>query len=206
MQNTALELRRLLQTRLDHPEQIQAIDRQIHAIFDQDCAILVLDLSGFSRLTVRYGIIHFLAMIHRMTAIASPIIEQHQGRVVKQEADNLFATFAHVDDAVTAAVEIFQAFAIVNVDLPNDQDLYAGIGIGYGTTLIVGNQDLFGNEMNLASKLGEDLARQGEILLTEAAYQNLPTPDPAQWEAFPLIISGLDIQAYKWRDRHQSPR
>lgn len=198
MQNTALELRRLLQARLDHPEQIQDIDRQIHAIFDQDCAILVLDLSGFSRLTIRYGIVHFLAMIHRMTTIASPIIERCQGRVVKQEADNLFAVFTRVDDAVAAAIEIFQAFEIVNVDLPNDQDLYAGLGIGYGTTLIVGNQDLFGKEMNLASKLGEDLARQGEILLTEAAYQHLTTPDPAIWEALPLMLSGLEIQAHKW--------
>lgn len=201
MQNTALELRRLLQARLDHPEQTQDIDRQIHAIFDQDCAILVLDLSGFSRLTIRYGIVHFLAMIHRMTTIASPVIEQYRGRVVKQEADNLFAIFACVDDAVTAAVKIFQAFAIVNVDLPNDQDLYAGIGIGYGTMLVVGDQDLFGNEMNLASKLGEDLARQGEILLTEAAYHHLTAPDLAQWEILPLMISGLEIQAYKWGDR-----
>lgn len=198
MQNTSLELRRLLQARLDHPDQIAAIDRQIHATFDQECAILVLDLSGFSRLTIRYGIVHFLAMIHRMTTIASPIIERYQGRVVKQEADNLFATFVQVNAALAAALEIFQAFAIVNVDLPSDQDLYAGIGIGYGTTLIVGDQDLFGNEMNLASKLGEDLARQGEILLTAAAYQQLTTPDSAEWDALPLVISGLEIQAYKW--------
>ncbi len=201
MQNTTLELRRLLQARLDHPDQMQAIDRQIHAIFDQDCAILVLDLSGFSRLTIRHGIVHFLAMIHRMTTIASPIIEHHQGRVVKQEADNLFATFTQVDAAVAAAIRIFEAFAIVNVDLPSDQDLYAGIGIGYGTTLIVGDQDLFGNEMNLASKLGEDLARQGELLLTAAAYQHLTTPNPAQWDTLPLVISGLEIQAYKWVGR-----
>jgi len=198
MQNTATELQRLLQARLDHPDQILEIDRQIHTIFDQDCAVLVLDLSGFSRLTFRYGIIHFLAMIHRMTAIASPIIQQHQGRVMKQEADNLFATFTQVESAVAAATDIFRAFAIVNEDLPNDQDLYAGIGIGYGTTLVVGNQDLFGNEMNLASKLGEDLARQGEILLTEAAYQQLSQPAVEAWETLPLMVSGLAIQAYKW--------
>ncbi|MDX2241760.1 MAG: adenylate/guanylate cyclase domain-containing protein [Leptolyngbyaceae cyanobacterium bins.302] len=197
MRNTQVELYRLLQERLDHPEKSNEIDRQIHATFNQDCAILVLDLSGFSRLTIRYGIVHFLAMIYRMSAIATPIVQQHQGRVVKQEADNLFATFAQVDWAVAAAIEIFQAFAAVNVDLTNDQDLYAGIGIGYGTTLIVGEEDLFGNEMNLASKLGEDLARQGEILLTEAAYRQLQ-PDENVWESLPLVISGLEIQAYKW--------
>ncbi|EKQ69957.1 family 3 adenylate cyclase [Leptolyngbyaceae cyanobacterium JSC-12] len=197
MQNTRLELHRLLQERILHPEKIDEIDRQIHKIFDQDCAILVLDLSGFSRLTFRHGIVHFLAMVHRMTAIATPIVHQYQGRVVKQEADNLFAVFTNVKAAVATAIDIFNAFAAVNVDLPADQDLYAAIGIGYGTTLVVGDDDLFGNEMNLASKLGEDLARQGEILLTEAAYRQLQ-PHPEQWEAIPLVISGLEVMAYKW--------
>jgi class 3 adenylate cyclase len=101
MQSTQTKLDQLLQKRLDCPEQSQEIDQQIQALFSQDCAILVLDLSGFSRLTIRYGIIHFMAMIYRMNAIASPLVQQHQGRVIKQEADNLFA----------------------------------GIGIGYGATL-----------------------------------------------------------------------
>lgn len=197
MQNNRLTLQRLLRERLENPDKSNDIDRQIHAIFDRECAILVLDLSGFSRLTIRYGIVHFLAMVQRMTVIATPIIQQQQGQVVKQEADNLFATFAQVDFAVASAIKIFHAFDRINVELPADQDLYAGIGIGFGTTLVVGNEDLFGHEMNLASKLGEDLARQGEILLTEAAYAHLKV-DRQSWEALPLIISGLEIQAYKW--------
>lgn len=197
MQNTRLELQRLLQERLEHPDRTNEIDQQIHAIFDRECAILVLDLSGFSRLTIRYGIIHFLAMVQRMTAIATPIVQQYQGQVIKQEADNLFATFTQVDCAVAAAIKIFHAFEQINIELPSDQDLYAGIGIGFGTALVVGNEDLFGHEMNLASKLGEDLARQGEILLTESAYTYLKC-DRQSWEALPLAISGLEIQAYRW--------
>lgn len=198
--HTRLELNRLLQARNEYPEKIAEIDQQIHATFDQDCAILVLDLSGFSRLTIRHGIVHFLAMIHRMAAISTPIIQQHQGRVVKQEADNIFAVFADVAAAVATAIDIFKAFEAVNSGLPNEQDLYAGIGIGYGTTLVVGDDDLYGNEMNLASKLGEDLARQGEILITEAAYSQLQA-NAMEWEALPLSVSGLDILAYKWLGR-----
>ena len=37
-------------------------------------AILVLDMCGFSRITQRHGIIHFLAMIHRMEQAARPAI------------------------------------------------------------------------------------------------------------------------------------
>ncbi|MBL1173939.1 adenylate/guanylate cyclase domain-containing protein [Pantanalinema sp. GBBB05] len=194
--NTRAELQRLLQERNEHPENVAEIDRQIHTNFDQDCAILVLDLSGFSRLTIRHGITHFLAMVHRMTTIATPIVQRHEGRVVKQEADNLFAVFVDVSSAVATAIAILQAFNAVNSGLPEDHDLHAGIGIGYGTTLVIGDEDLYGSEMNLASKLGEDLARSGEILLTEAAFTKLDTA-AIDGERLRFSVSGLDLLAYK---------
>ncbi len=198
--NTRSRLHQLLQERIEHPEREGEIDTLIHQIFDQDCAILVLDLSGFSRLTIRHGIIHFLAMVHRMTAIAEPLVTHHKGRVIKQEADNLFAVFPQVDAAVGAAVDILKGFAAVNTGLPDEKDLHASIGIGYGTTLIIGeiigDSDLYGSEMNLASKLGEDIARQNEILLTEEAFKQLAhAPDPA-WEQLNFSISGLELIAY----------
>lgn len=197
-QNTRAELNRLLQERNDYPERSTAIDTQICEIFEQDCAMFILDLSGFSRLTLRYGIIHFLAMVHRMNAIATPLVKQHHGRVVKQEADNLFAVFPTVQGAIDSAVSIFKEFAAVNAGLPDEQDLYAGIGIGYGKTLVVDETDLYGSEMNLACKLGEDLARRGEVLLTKAAFNELQT-DPQQWERLDLTVSELELIAYKLR-------
>jgi adenylate cyclase len=172
-ENPRSQLHHLLQERIEHPERESEIDQIIHQTFDQVCAILVLDLSGFSRLTIRHGIIHFLAMVHRMSAIADPIVTHHKGQVIKQEADNLFAVFSEVPMAVDAAVDILKGFAAVNTGLPDEKDLHASIGIGYGTTLLIGNSDLYGSEMNLASKLGEDLARRNEILLTEQAFKQL---------------------------------
>lgn len=196
--NTRTTLNSLLQERNAYPERTSEIDRQIQSTFTQTCAVLVLDMSGFSRLTIRYGIIHFLAMVQRMCTIATPIVIQHQGRVIKQEADNLFAAFPDVQPAVDAAVKILQSFTQINIELPDDQDLYAGIGIGYGEMLVVADEDLYGNEMNLASKLGEDLARQGEILLTEPAFSRIQ-PEPEAWEEFMLSISGLDLMVHKLR-------
>lgn len=196
--NTRFELNRLLQERNDRPDQTDVIDRQIQEAFERDVAVLVLDMSGFSRLTLRYGIIHFLSMIHRMTTIAAPLVKQHGGMVIKQEADNLFAAFDDVPAAVDTAVNILQAFRVVNQDLPDEHDIHASIGIGYGKTLIVDDHDLYGCEMNLACKLGEDLARRGEILLTEAAYDRL-TSEPGRWEKLELSFSELELTAYKLR-------
>ncbi len=194
--STRAKLSQLLQERNEYPERSTVIDQEIYDTFEQDCAILVLDMSGFSRLTIRHGIIHFLAMVHRMSTIATPIVNDHGGRVVKQEADNLFAVFQTVTDAIDGAVDILKAFAAVNTGLPDEQDLYAGIGIGYGKTLLVGEDDLYGSEMNLACKLGEDLARRGEVLLTTSAFSQIQS-DVATWERLDLSISGLELVAHK---------
>jgi adenylate cyclase len=166
---SAQALERLLDQRNEHPERIARIDHAIHARFEQCHAILVLDMCGFSRLTLRYGIIHFLAMIRRMNLIARPAIEGARGHVVKTEADNIFAVFPDVPQALTAARRIEVALGRHNAMVPADWDVHVGIGIGYGKLLMVGRHDLFGSELNLASKLGEDVARPGEVLLTQAA-------------------------------------
>jgi class 3 adenylate cyclase len=195
-QNTRAELNRLLQMRNDHPEQASDIDAMIREIFATTCAVMVMDMSGFSRLTARHGIIHFLAMIRRMCAIATPIIARHQGTLIKQEADNLFATFQDVPQALEASMDMLKAFSAVNTGLPDEQDIYGSMGIGYGEILVIENEDMYGSEMNLASKLGEDLARSGEILLTEEAYQRLPTTNKT-WERLEFSISGLHLMAYR---------
>lgn len=45
------------------------------------------------------------------------------------------------------------------------------VGLGFGKILRVGNTEVFGAEVNAACKLGEDVAKQGETLVTEAFQQ-----------------------------------
>jgi adenylate cyclase len=166
-------LERLLDERNEHPERLTAIDAALRTRFEQPCAILVLDMCGFSRLTIRHGIVHYLALIRRMQRTVVPLVEAEGGHVVKTEADNLFATFARVPRALKSARAIQTALARANEALPEDWDVHVGIDIGYGPLLLIGDDDVFGSEMNLASKLGEDVAKAGEILLTEAALAKL---------------------------------
>ncbi len=53
------------------------------------------------------------------------------------------------------------------------RDMMESILTRFGDVLRSLSEGVFGNEMNLASKLGEDLAGNGEILLTESAYQEI---------------------------------
>ncbi|HEX7999341.1 MAG TPA: adenylate/guanylate cyclase domain-containing protein [Pyrinomonadaceae bacterium] len=195
-ERTRAALAELLQERNEYPERAAQIDARIRETFSETHAIMVMDMSGFSRLTVAYGIIHFMAMIHRMQQVVAPTVEEHGGEIIKWEADNVFAVFAEVERAIEAAVDIMKRFSAANTMLPDEMDLYAKFGIGYGETLIIERQDLYGGEVNLASKLGEDLARRDEILLTESAFGRVDA-SIRQYAEVRMSISGLEFVAYK---------
>jgi class 3 adenylate cyclase len=190
--NTRAQLNQLLQERNEYPDRAAEIDAKVSELFGETHAVLVMDMSGFSRLTIQYGIMHFLAMIQRMNAIVVPAIEEHGGEVIKTEADNVFAIFAGVKDAVETAMDINRRLSAANTMLPDEMDMHGKFGIGYGEVLIVENEDLFGSEVNLASKLGEDLARREDILVTEAAFGNLETGF-TEFEEIEMSVSGLKL-------------
>lgn len=187
----------LLQERNQHPERAGDIDRRIFEAFGRDVAILVLDMGGFSRLTLEFGIIHFLAMVEQMSQTARPIVAHHRGETVKVEADNLFAIFPEPEDALLAAIDIRRAFDRMNDILPDGRRLYACFGIGFGQTIVLDGEDLFGSEMNLTCKLGEDLAENSEILMTAVAHARLPEG------AYPFTpehfsISEVEIECFRY--------
>ena len=194
--NARANLERLLNEMIEQPERRGELARQVEEIFRQDKAVLVLDMTGFSRTTQRHGIVSFLLMIHQMQLIARPCVDGHGGLLVKAEADNLFCLFDTVADAVRAGQDIMERLNAANLLLPEDRRLFVSIGIGYGNILNIEDDDLFGNEVNLASKLGEDVAERGEILLTAAARSQLREVDITAREET-VSISGLDVTYYK---------
>jgi class 3 adenylate cyclase len=198
-------LERLLDRRNEHPEELAAIDARIRAQFERSEAIMVLDMCGFSRLTMKHGIIHYLSLIRRMQRLVLPLLSEHGGSVLKTEADNVFATFPDVTPALRAAQAITDELVLQNRGLPEDWDVHVSIGIGYGALLLVGDHDAFGNEMNLASKLGEDLAEAGDVFLTEAAYARAGRKK-ASLTKHTARISGMRFSYYSARKRVPSKR
>jgi class 3 adenylate cyclase len=188
-------LRQLLSERNQAGDRTAEIDEQIRRTFERTVAVLVLDMVGFSRLSLKHGIIHYLSMIARMDLAACPAVEGNGGRVVKQEADNLYAVFETPVLALEAALDIFRSFEAVNGVTPSDSDIRGSIGIGYGPTLLIGEEDLYGCEVNTASKLGEDLAGASEIILSGAAHDALP-PNLYRFEPALYTVSGLEIHCH----------
>ena len=196
-------LRQLLSERNQFPERVDEIDDKIRAVFERRVAVLVLDMVGFSRLSQKHGIIFYLSMIAQMDSAARPAVEGNGGRVIKQEADNLFAIFEDSTDALEASLDIFRGFEAINGVVPDDRDIFGSVGIGYGPTLVVGEEDLFGCEVNLASKLGEDIAGASEILLTRSAFENL-TPNRYRCDPASHPISGMRLEYHHFRAKMTS--
>lgn len=193
--NSRSNLDRLLGEMIDRPEAQDELAGEIDHHFGENRAVMILDMSGFSRTTQRRGIVAFLLMIHQMKLIAAPSVEANGGLLVKSEADNLYCLFETVEGAIKASREINQRLDTVNLVLPQERRLYASIGIGFGRVLNVDEEDMFGDEVNLASKLAEDVAAGGEILLTEAAVGKAEGIGATQAES--ASISGLTLTYHK---------
>ncbi len=103
-------------------------------------AILAADVVGYSRL-IRADEEGTLAALKALHAdIIYPKIAEHHGRIVKLMGDGMLAEFASVVDAVRAAVEIQQALAERNADLPEDKRIAFRVGINLGDVVVDGDR------------------------------------------------------------------
>jgi class 3 adenylate cyclase len=130
-------------------------------------AVLVCDSSGFTATTRRRGILHFLGLLIRSYELTIPLVTEHGGTLIKNEADNLIAIFERPEQAVRCAVAVQDAHRCWNATAEDEADRFqVCIGVDFGTFLRL-SDDVFGDAVNVAYKLGEDLAGRGEILVTE---------------------------------------
>ena len=139
-------------------------------------AIVYTDTDDFTKRVERHGMLHFLMVFARGMRSLRKVAARHSGRFVKVEADSLLLAFPDPERACRGTLAMQAALARLNRGRDASEQLAFSFGIGYGEVLDLG-RDLFGLEVNLASKLGEDRARRGEILLTPSAVAALPASE-----------------------------
>lgn len=176
------------------------IELEILTLYQDDCAVLVLDSSGFTRATQRHGVIHFLSLVVAAHDLIRPVLDQHQALARWDEADNAYGVFPTARLAVQAALAVQSAIGRANAARAEDERLEVCIGVGAGRLLRIGTENAFGDEMNLAAKLGEDVAGPGEVLVTEAAWGRV-RDDVSGLAAEPrsVVIGGVSLPYYLLR-------
>lgn len=170
------------------------IEKELWDEFGVEMALLALDMSQFSLHVRRFGIVGYLSLIRRMHVLAEPIVEQCRGTTMKHHADNLMATFPEAIDAVAAAVMINRTLA--EEAKAGRPSFGVGIGIDFGRFLMIPGEDCFGDTVNIAYKLGEDLARTGEILITAATRARLGAAFAFELQEQPASVSGLELATF----------
>lgn len=171
-----------------------ALDARIWDLFGEDWAVMFTDLSGFSRQVAQFGILHFLQIIHEQKALLLPIVEAHDGILIKIEADSFLILFRRAASALACGIAMQRACRQLNRDRVPEEQVLLCLGIGYGRVLKIGDVDVYGAEVNAASKLGEDTAKANEILITEAARVAAgDIPGVLGFERLEVPIPGSDL-------------
>ena len=173
------------------------IERFIWDSYQREMAVLALDMSSFSLSVRRNGVVSHLCQIRRMQLLTEPVIDAHRGQLLKYEADNLLAVFDDAADAVAAAVAINHAIDASPDWCANAPPLAVSIGIDWGPMLVLPGEDCFGDPVNVAHKLGEDIAGPGEILVTQRVRDRLAAQSEFKLVQANLSLAGMELHAYR---------
>jgi len=143
----------------------------------------------------KHGLLFFLRKIRYMQKIVGPLLTQWNGRLVKFEADNAYAVFESNLDAARCALSIHETFQYLADGLPDVDDVVVSIGLARGRILMIPGQDFFGDAVNLASKLGEDIAGHRETYVSADLLADLATDSQIKVETVDIAVSGINLKA-----------
>ena len=194
-------LEKLIQARLEPNADRETIDRRIWDLFGETWAVMFTDLSGFSRGVAKFGIIHFLQTIYESERLLLPVIDEHDGILLKVEGDSFMVIFRNANKALQCAVNMQRILERYNRDKSDEDKVLLCVGLGYGRMLRIGDQDVYGAEVNAASKLGEDIAKAREILVTDDFRTGCGNPAGIAYEECDVEVPGA---AKSWRVRYRT--
>ena len=134
-------------------------------------AILAADVVGFTRLMSEDEAGVHAGLRGHIDQLISPLVSQHGGRIFKLMGDGVLAEFPSAVGALECAEKIQAGMRERNAGSGHQQRIDFRIGINIGD-VIVDNDDIYGNGVNVASRL-EALADAGGIVLSQSAYDQV---------------------------------
>jgi len=179
---------------LSDADEQEAARGRIWNEFGVEGAVFISDMASFSSTSRKVGVCHFLKLIHRARQLVSPLIAANKGKLLKCDADNCYAFFDNTDDAIQASFDINAALFKSNTEYRMEEQIYLSVGIDYGRVLLIDDIDFFGDPVNTASKLGEDLAIKSETLVTKRAIEHSNFEIPERAERMTARISEIKIK------------
>ncbi len=151
---------------------------------EQTVAVLIADVCGSTPLYESSGNLIALDLIAECLDNISRVVEAEGGVVLRSKGDDVLCTFPDSDSAVCAASTM--------VDGQAGSPLEIHVGINYGP-IVHDRGGIFGDVVNIAGRM-QSLAKPGEIITTEAVYEQLSDRMRRQ-------VRLLDTQTVKGKSR-----
>ncbi|MBK8514888.1 MAG: AraC family transcriptional regulator [Saprospiraceae bacterium] len=126
----------------------------------QLAAIMFTDIVGYTAL-MGQDEQHAFTLLDKNRLIHKPIIEEFNGRFIKELGDGIMASFNTVSDAMNAAVKIQENCFAAN-------DFQLRIGLHHGE-VVLENDDIFGDAVNIAARI-QSAAAPCSIFISESVF------------------------------------
>lgn len=151
--------------------------------YHRERAILSIDMTGYTSSAMRLGELQSLLRILDAQRVVIPVLQEFGAELIRCFADDIVALFHEPNAAVDAAFEVHRRIRLFNASpLASQNPTQCCAGIGFGRAYAIGPNLAQGDEMNRASKLGEDIAHANETLVTECTYAALVIRDDIRFE------------------------
>ena len=143
----------------------------------QLAAIMFTDIVGYTALMGNDEQKAF-TVLTKNRSLQKSIIEQFNGRWIKELGDGVMASFNTVSDAVNAAIKIQQT-----CNAAKDFQLRIGIHLG---EVVFENDDVFGDGVNIASRI-QALATPGGVWISESVHNNVSNKNDINTEFVKVV-------------------
>jgi class 3 adenylate cyclase/CHAT domain-containing protein len=151
------------------------IERLLESQFKRKITIMFTDIKGSTSYFADKGDLEGRTMIHIHNAMLLPVIQQHDGVLIKTIGDATMSVYDKPMNALMCAQEIQSKLKSYNKNKPEQEQIHVKIGLNYGTG-IVEKTDVYGDIVNVASRM-VSLAEPDEILMTEELYRESRSSD-----------------------------
>ena len=176
---------------LDLLEKNSIVDIRLGDHVNAEMAVLFSDVRGFTTLSERMTPQQNFDFVNEYLKLVSPIIQRHDGFIVKFLGDGMMAIFPYgTDSAVLAGIEQQQAVQQFNAEMEKlgKPPIQAGIGVHTGHMMvgIVGEElrmqgDAFSDTVNLTARVeGLNKYFGTSMIITTETLLRLQTPIPYQ--------------------------
>tara|TARA_Y100001968_G_scaffold309496_1_gene329335 strand:- start:19 stop:2235 length:2217 start_codon:yes stop_codon:yes gene_type:complete len=157
-------------------------------------AIMFTDIAGYTQ-AMSESEQKALEMLRKKRTIIKTLIDNHNGKYVKEIGDGTLSYFESGYNASSCAKELQKQVKLENLDVR------VGIHIG---DIVFDNNDVYGDGVNVASRL-ESLAPAGGVLISKNVYDELLNKD--DFDGVPLGLQSLKgvgrlVEVYAIKDEY----